>query len=105
MIDWNHPKTVHEAVERLESELPLKYKVYIASLNREELNLVYPSLNSRIGQEYGIYTGNRQLIQSCRFVSNVSDLDPHHCTTVIIEELWKQLKKTHSLRIVKNGNK
>lgn len=105
MVDWNYPKTVVEAVARLESELPLKYKVYIASLNRKDLHLIYPSLNSHIGQEYGLYTGNRKLIQSCRTVSGIPNLDPEQCTGVIIEELWKNLKKTHPLRIVTNGKK
>jgi hypothetical protein len=69
MTDWNQPETVDESITRLMDELPLKYKVYIASLSREELNLIYPSFKSRIGQEYGLYTGNRKLIQSCLAVS------------------------------------
>jgi hypothetical protein len=102
MSDWNHPRTVHEAVSRLMAELPLKYRVYIASLNREEMHLIFPALKSRIGQEYGLYSGNRELMQSCRNVSGLDRLAPDQCPIVIIEKLWKKLKKTHALRLVEN---
>ncbi len=100
MVDWNQPKTVDESITRLMDELPLKYKVYIASLSREVLTLIYPSLKSRIGQEYGLYSGNRKLIQSCRAVSGNDDLAPDQCITFIIEELWRHLQKTHTLRLL-----
>jgi len=74
MIDWNYPKTVDEAVERLASELPLKDKVYIASLGREQLYLLHISLASHIRQEFGLWSGNKELIESCRVVSGVHDL-------------------------------
>jgi hypothetical protein len=102
MNDWNQPKTVDESITRLMDELPLKYKVYIASLSREELTLIYSSFKSRIGQEYGLYSGNRKLIQSCQAVSGNDDLAPDQCITFIIEKLWKQLQKTHILRLLEN---
>ena len=102
MIDWNEPKTVGESITRLMDELPLKYKVYIASLSREELTLIYPSFKSRIGQEYGLYSGNRELIRSCRAVSGNDDLAPDQCIIFILEELWRQLQKTHIIRLLEN---
>ena len=39
IVGWNYPETVDEAVERLLSELPLKDKVYIASLAHKDLCL------------------------------------------------------------------
>ena len=102
MTDWNEPKTVEESITRLMDELPLKYKVYIASLSREELTLIYPSFKSRIGQEYGLYSGNRKLIQSCRAVSGNDDLAADQCMALIIEALWRQLQKTHTLRLLES---
>ena len=61
MIDWGYPKTVDEAVERLISELPLKDKVYIASLGPDETDVLYISFFSHIIQEFGLGTGNREL--------------------------------------------
>ena len=37
MVDWNYPKTVDQAVERLLSDLSLKDRVYIANLAKEDL--------------------------------------------------------------------
>ncbi len=102
MNDWNQPKTVDESITRLMDELPLKDKVYIASLSREELTLIYPLFQSRIGQEYGLYSGNRKLIQSCRAVSGNDDLAADQCMTLIIEALWRQLQKTHTLRLLES---
>ena len=102
MIDWNQPKTVDESITKLIDELPLKYRVYIASLNREELTVISPSFISRIGQEYGLYSGNRKLIQSCRTVSGNENLAPDQCIIFILEGLWRQLQKTHTLRLVEN---
>ena len=84
MNDWNQPKTVDESITRLMDELPLKYKVYIASLSREELTLIYPLLKSRIGQESGLYSGNKKLIQSCQAVSGNDDLAPDQCISGVI---------------------
>jgi hypothetical protein len=102
MNDWNQPKTVDESITRLMDELPLKYKVYIASLSREELTLIYPSFKSRIGQDYGLYSGNRKLIRSCRAVSGNDDFAADQCMAFIIEALWRQLQKTHTLRLLEN---
>jgi len=46
MVDWNHPKTVDEAVDRLVSALSLKDRVYIASLSQDELYLIHISLRA-----------------------------------------------------------
>jgi hypothetical protein len=103
MIEWNHPRTVTEAVERLASELPLKYKVFIASLDRKDLDQIRPYLHSHIANDYGLYTGNRALLRSCRATSGMADLAPEKCPGVIIRALWKELSETHRMRIVKGA--
>ena len=102
MIGWNYPKSVHEAVDRLASALPLKDRVYIAGLNREELYLLHISLGSSIMQEYGLWTGNHALIESCRTVSGIDDLTADQGAGVIIEALWEELRRTHALRVVES---
>jgi hypothetical protein len=103
MVDWNYPKTVEEAVERLVGELSLKDRVYIASLAREDLYLIQISLRSHIGQELGLWSGNKDLIESCRIVSGSRELRAEHCPEVILEALWRKLRKTHTLRAVEKG--
>ena len=103
MVDWNYPKTVDQAVERLVSDLPLKDRVYIANLAKEDLYLIHISLRSHIGQELGLWGGNRDLIESCRGVSGSSQLRADDCPAVILEALWRKLRKTHILRAVEKG--
>ncbi len=104
MVDWNYPKTVDQAVERLISDLSLKDRVYIANLARENLYLIHLSLRSHLGQELGLWSGNKDLIESCRAMSGSSELRADHCPEVILEALWKKLRETHAMRVVSKGD-
>jgi len=100
MVDWNYPKTVDQAVERLLSDLSLKDRVYIANLAKEDLYLIHISLRSLIGHELGLLSGNKDLIESCRAMSGSSELRADQWPTVILEALWMKLRDTHTLRAV-----
>ena len=100
MVDWNHPKTVDEAVAGLKGELSLKDKVYIANLTQENLYLLHISLKAYVGQELGLLAGNRELLESCRVVSQSKELSPEQCLAVILKALWEDLRETHALRVV-----
>jgi hypothetical protein len=63
------------------------------------------SLESHIRQDFGLQTGNRALIESCRVVSGIKDLRAHQCIPVIMETLWTRLRETHALRVVENRQK
>ncbi|KPK25013.1 MAG: hypothetical protein AMJ70_00210 [Dehalococcoidia bacterium SG8_51_3] len=102
MVDWNYPRTVDQAVERLISDLSLKDRVYVANLAREDLYLIHISLRSHIGQELGLWSGNKDLIESCRVMSGSPELRADQCPAVILEALWKKLRETHTLREVEN---
>lgn len=103
MVDRNYPKTVDQAVKRLLSDLSLKDRVYIANLSREDLYLIHISLRSHIGQELGLWSGNKDLIESCRVTSGSSQLGADQCPTVILEALWRKLRDTHKLRAIEQN--
>ena len=65
----NLPKTVDEAVKKLISDLPLKDKTAIANLDENDLATLQFSLGTYIGREFGIWSDNRELLDSCEFVS------------------------------------
>jgi hypothetical protein len=96
------PRTVDEAVERLIRELSLKDKTNIANMTENELMTLEFTLGSYIDSEFGIYTGNRQLRFSSKLLSGDVHLDPDSVKPLIIKELWKQLRESHKLRIVKD---
>ena len=95
------PRTVDEAVERLIRELSLKDKTNIPNMTENELMTLQFTLGSYIGSEFGVWTGNAELLYSCKRAAGDVHVDPDHAPTVIIENLWKRLRESHKLRVVK----
>jgi len=95
------PITVQEAVDRLIDELSLKDKTTIVNMAENELITLQFTLGSDIGKEFGIWSGNRELMESCEHISGDEYLPPDFAPSVIIKELWKQLRRSHKLRVVK----
>ena len=95
------PGTVDDAVKRLLSELSLRDKSEIAKMEERELVFLRPTLGEYIKDKYGLWTENKELMQSCRLRAGEKQLDEHGCAAFILKELWKRLKQTHLLRPVK----
>lgn len=74
---------------------------YLASLAEDELVTLQFTLGSHIGKEFGIWSGNRNLLESCEHISGDPHMYPDFALSIIIEELWKRLRETHKLRVVK----
>src|SRR5210317_338297 len=95
------PKTVDEAVEKLIKDLPLKDKTTIAKMAKKDLMTLQFTLGSYVGSEFGVWTGNAELLYSCKRASGEKHVDPDYAPIVIIEKLWKRLRESHRLRVVK----
>ena len=95
------PKTVDEAIERLIHDLSLKDKTNIANMTEKDLITLEFTLGTYIDNEFGIYTGNRRLIFSSKMLSGDVHIDPDSISPLIIKELWKRLRESHKLRVVK----
>jgi hypothetical protein len=94
------PKTVDEAVNILIEHISLKHKAGLAKLSEDDLTNLRLSLGIYIRDVFRLDTGNRDLLESCREISQDKYLHHSQAPSVIIKELWKQLKKTHKLRTV-----
>jgi hypothetical protein len=94
------PKTLQEAVERLVSELSLKDKTAMARMGKDGLPTLYASLGGYIQRRFGLWSGNPELMASCRFASGNKDLNEAEASVHIIKELWKRLRETHGLTVV-----
>ena len=94
------PKTVEEAVEKLFSELPLKDKTNIANMPEEDLVKLHPMLGTYIRSRFCLWSGNKELISSCSFVSGKKDIHEDDATGVIIRKVWERLRETHTMRVV-----
>jgi hypothetical protein len=96
------PKTVDEAVDKLIKDLPLKDKTTIANMAEKDLMTLQFTLGSYIGSEFGVWTGNAELLYSCKRAAGDMLVDPDYAPIVIIEKLWKWLRESHRLRIVRS---
>lgn len=54
-----------------------------------------------LGRFSGDSTVNRALFEDCRVRSGNPDMDEAEASKVIIEVLWRKVRETHRLRVVK----
>ncbi len=95
------PKTIHEAVDRLIMELTLKDKVLIANMTHDELMDLNSNLGAYIRNAFRLWSGNLELMESCKFVIKNKTIDADSASFAIIDILWEKLRKTHRLKVVK----
>ena len=94
------PKTVDQAVERLISELSFKDKTTIANMAEVELSVLHSTIGEYIRNEFGLWSGNKDLMTSCCFFAKRDKISEDEASSIIIRELWKRLRQTHRIRIV-----
>ena len=97
----NPPQTVEEAVDRLINELPLKDKTLMAKMKERELPKLHHDLGMDMQKNFKLWSGNVALLSSCESVAGRDDVIKKGAAAVIIKELWKKLKDSHILRVVK----
>ena len=95
------PQTVDVAVDRLLSEMALKDKTTMANMTENELTNLDMTLGKYIMNKFGLWSGNRALLESCRTLSETKFNNEDDAAKVIILALWKRLQNTHKLRVVK----
>jgi len=95
------PKTVAQAVKHLNAELSLENKKIIKDMQGDGLSGLHISIGRYIRNEFGLWSGNNELMESCCSVSGVDELHEDDASAVIITELWRRLQKMPDLKIVK----
>ena len=101
VIDRYLPHTVEEAVKEIITQLTLKEKTAIANMKDNEFSSLFLSLGVHIRRKFGLLSGNKPLLDSCRLLSGDKDIHEDGASAFIIRELWKRLRQTHGLRPVK----
>lgn len=102
--NFTQPKTVAEAVEILTSGISLRDRMYIASLDFDDLNGNFQfSLGLYIRNQFGLWADNKDLLESCRKATWIEDknIHPDTASSIIIKALWQHIRKTHKIRVVK----
>jgi hypothetical protein len=95
------PKTVDEAVDRLLSDLDLKDKIKIATMSLDDLINLHTNMHMYFKNAFGLWSGNTELLASCRSISKEPIYSEDDATVVILGVLWQKLQETHTLRVVK----
>jgi hypothetical protein len=95
------PNNVKQAVEQLRAELPFKQRVILANMSESELPTLNRTLGEHIINRYELTGGNQALIRSMRWTARRAVANETDAAAIIIRELWKQLRATHTLRRVK----
>ena len=85
------PKSVDQAIERLTSELSLTEKTIIVNTPEEELIDLQFTLGEYFRKEFRL-EDNDDLMESCRQVSEVDEINVGSASFIIILELWKRLQ-------------
>ncbi len=96
-----NPRTIDEAVDALIAELPLRNKTAIANMKDEELIYLHPTMGRYIGDKFGLWRKNSELLKSCCSFMEVNSLNADDASAIVITRLWRKLKETHTLRAVK----
>lgn len=95
------PATADQAVSRLISDLTLRDKTRIARMEQGELLALDPSLGEYVRHKLGSDGENEELLNSCRSMSGREDMDWTQASAFIVERVWKMLRISHRLRVVK----
>jgi hypothetical protein len=66
-----------------------------------ELEGLNPNLGAYIKNIFRLWSGNHELMESCRFMTKNEKLNEDGASFAIIEALWKRLRETHKIRVVK----
>jgi hypothetical protein len=83
------------------TEMRLKDKAKIANTEEAALSGLHMSLGNFIRRRFGLWSGNRDLLESCAKAARKDKIHEDEAPALIIREVWKKLRETYSLRAVK----
>ena len=95
------PQDIEEAVAEIIDGMPLKDRAVMANLTEGELAPLQLNLGMYIRQQLPRWFTNESFKRSCEEAAQAEGLDAANTPMVVIRRIWRQLKKTHRLRIVK----
>ena len=92
------PQSVEEAVDRLHANMGLNDEILLATMNEEDLIDAHLALGHQIRHEFGLWTGNIALLESCRIIADDKNLHIDDASMVIINVLCEKAKKSNILK-------
>ena len=97
------PLTVEDAVDYLQASMSLNQIMSLTDIKKENISDLYYSLGAYARDILGLWSGNEELIESCRSISGNNDLDADDASRLILEALWERLQTADTLGMNDNG--
>ena len=101
LVPEQTPKTADSAVDVIINEMHLKDRALLANLREEEIPPLQLTLVLYIKNKLDIWCDDETFCQSCVVAAERKKLDTSNLTMVLIKMIWKKLRNTHRLRVVK----
>ena len=79
----------------------LRVKAELANLSEDDLVQLHFTDMVFLRNQFGLWLNNIDLLDDCRKATGQTFMQPEEAPVVIIKELWKHLKKSHRMRVVK----
>jgi hypothetical protein len=86
------PLTVEDAVDYLHANMPPHYELSLTTMGKEELGDLHFSLGAHASNILGLWSGNEELMESCRLASGNKSLDADDASMLIVSLLWERLQ-------------
>jgi hypothetical protein len=100
-VPGGRPATLQQAVNRIESEMTLREKAIFANTEGGAANRLFLPLVQTVVARFGLAGGNRLLLGSCRAAGKQPEMGPEEAALLILDALWKSLRKAYRIRVVK----
>lgn len=85
------PKTVEDAVDRLLTDIYTKDRKRISLIAKEDIATEEPALKHRIMVEFGLASGNEELMDACQAMSENVLADADEASQIILTELLDKI--------------
>lgn len=95
------PKTAEAAVDIIIHEMHLKDRTLMANLREEEIAPLQLTLGLYIKKKLDIWSHDATLYDACVAAAEREHMDRSNMPMVLIKIMWKKLRDTHRLRVVK----
>jgi len=95
------PDSVDAAVDLIIDAMSLKDRTQLANFRAEEIAALQLTLGLYIKAKLDLWSGRSAFDYACEVAAKQEKMDKTNMTMVLIKLIWKKLRQTHRLRIVK----
>ena len=93
--------TVDEAINQIVAEMSLCERVMLAKMPEERITWFEKLFALYLEEKIKEWSVNKELMKDCHTQLGDQPSDELQAATAILKRLWKRLRKTHKLRVVK----